>query len=216
METDGGGWTLVWSYTFTDYPNFKSWSNAITPRPNWPDSNAANVHVSTTPPLSETDFNAVEFAKWTDFGMEFFMKSNINNWIICSPKTGSLVEWRSGSIDCRIAKSITEQCPNDAPPHIFQTTFSCGPSFKGGKGNSFYFYFDGCKHNNGHWPTHDPCGSNDDYGLKNVQNPHGNIFIRWPPYQSRNYTVHHCSLHNYLGKNWISWQCRQNNCNHPF
>ena len=130
--------------------------------------------------------------------MEFFMKSNINNWIICSPNTGSLVEWRAGSIEYRISKSITEQCLNDAPPHSFETTFSCGPSFAGGKGNNFYFYFDGCKYNNGHWPTHDPCGSNDAYGLKNIQNPHGNIFIRWPPYQSRNYTVHHCSIHTII------------------
>ncbi|KAJ7355108.1 hypothetical protein OS493_027897 [Desmophyllum pertusum] len=35
METDGGGWTLVWSYTFTNYNNFMDNSNAITPRPNW-------------------------------------------------------------------------------------------------------------------------------------------------------------------------------------
>ena len=36
METDGGGWTLVWSYSFTNYSHFNSKSNAITPRPNWP------------------------------------------------------------------------------------------------------------------------------------------------------------------------------------
>ena len=36
METDGGGWTLVWSYHFSKYYNFQDGRNAITPRPNWP------------------------------------------------------------------------------------------------------------------------------------------------------------------------------------
>ena len=48
-----GGWTLVWSYTFTDYANFDSGSNAVIPRPTWK-SSGANTRVSTTVPLSET------------------------------------------------------------------------------------------------------------------------------------------------------------------
>ena len=116
------------------------------------------------------------FKKQYKRDMELFIKSNINNWIISSPKKGSLVEWRSGSVNCKIAKCITEKCPNDAPPHFFQTRLqpSYGPSFRGGR---LYYYFDGCKQT--HWPTHDSCGTNGDNGLKNVQNPHGNIFIRW-------------------------------------
>ena len=35
QQTDGGGWTLVWSYTFTDYSSFTSSKNAVTPRPTW-------------------------------------------------------------------------------------------------------------------------------------------------------------------------------------
>ena len=35
MNTDGGGWTLVWSYTFNSYGHFTDTSNAVTPRPNW-------------------------------------------------------------------------------------------------------------------------------------------------------------------------------------
>ena len=53
METDGGGWTLVYSYTFIDYENFMDVSNAITPRPDWPDGNE-EVPPSTTAPLNET------------------------------------------------------------------------------------------------------------------------------------------------------------------
>ena len=48
METDGGGWTLVWSYSFTNYTHFNSKSNAITPRPNWPVTSEVDVPISTT------------------------------------------------------------------------------------------------------------------------------------------------------------------------
>ena len=36
MTTDGGGWTLVWGYGFTDYAGFATPANAVTPRPSWP------------------------------------------------------------------------------------------------------------------------------------------------------------------------------------
>ena len=49
MDTEGGGWTLAWSYTFTDYDDFTDDSNAVTPRPNWPANAAVNVSISTTP-----------------------------------------------------------------------------------------------------------------------------------------------------------------------
>ena len=109
METDGGGWTLVWSYTFTNYQSFSTPSNAITPRPTWDVKNPDKVDVPTynTPPLNETDFNAIEFSKWAIIGDKVLIKSNINNWIICSG-TGSLPQWQYGSANCIIAKHITE------------------------------------------------------------------------------------------------------------
>ena len=33
METEDGGWTLVWSYGFTDYASFQSGPNAVQPIP---------------------------------------------------------------------------------------------------------------------------------------------------------------------------------------
>ena len=33
QQTDGGGWTLVYSYTFTTYSSFWTGRNAVTPRP---------------------------------------------------------------------------------------------------------------------------------------------------------------------------------------
>ena len=90
MGTDGGGWTLVYSYTFTNYNSFTSTSNAVTPRPNWPASDA-NVLTSTTPPLSESSRGAVDWNVWNDIGKEFMVKSNINDWVACQPNGGSIV-----------------------------------------------------------------------------------------------------------------------------
>ena len=172
METSGGGWTLVWSYTFTNYGDFKSGSNAVTPRPNWPADPKVDVPISTTPPLSETDYNAIDFSLWKQLGRQVLIKSNINNWLICHPGPGSLVDWQDGGISCRIAKHVTNTC-NGTVPSNFESSRAYGPRFST---PANYYYFDGYKR--GHWPTHDPCGNNQDNHVKNAVNPHGNIFIR--------------------------------------
>ena len=178
METDGGGWTLVLSYTFTNYHNFQYGSNAITPRPNWPVKKQVDVPVSTTAPLSETDYNAINFSLWKQLGRQVLIKSNINNWLICHPGTGSLVNWQEGSISCRIVKHVTDTCKGSAPSSLLVTSqTNSGPMFKTSRLEyDIYYFLDG--YTGDYWPVHDPCGTNDDNNLKNVQNPHGNIFVR--------------------------------------
>ncbi|KAL9960604.1 hypothetical protein ACROYT_G034085 [Oculina patagonica] len=176
METDGGGWTLVWSYTFTDYQKFLTDGNAVTPRPNWPLGPEADVPISTTTPLNETDYNAMEFSLWKQFGREFLIKSNINNWLVCSPDTGSLVDWQDGKVICKIVKRVTDTC-SDVPPRSYLSIIpKCGPVLKGQTRGTGYYYFSGCTST--HNPVHDPCGLSNDNGLKNVINPRGNIFVR--------------------------------------
>ena len=170
QDTDGGGWTLVWSYGFTDYVNFNKPQNAITPRPNW-QCNTCDVDVSTTPPSSETDYNAMEFRLWREIGSDVLIKSNINNWVACKPGTGSLLDWQEGSVTCRLIKEINPKC-EVIPSRI--KFFNHGPAFAVSR---LYYYFDGYKGNN--WPTHDPCGMNLANQLTGVANPHGNIFVRW-------------------------------------
>ena len=41
--------------------------------------------VSTTIPLNENQREAMEFSWWSSIGSEFLVKSNINNWLACSP-----------------------------------------------------------------------------------------------------------------------------------
>ena len=167
QQTDGGGWTLVWGYTFTAYSSFASSANAVTPRPTWTAS-GANTRVSTTVPLSETHYEAMNFALWRTIGKENLIKSNINNWINCNESTGSIVYEKAGSIN---SKLVSKQCAGVVPKSL--TMHSNGPYLSS---SSIYYYFDGST--SGSWPTHDPCGKTQANQLKGVVNPHGNIFVR--------------------------------------
>ena len=173
METDGGGWTLAWSYTFKNYSHFTDASNAVTPRPNWLVEQDADVAISTTPPLHETDYNAINFSLWKQLGSEVLVKSNINNWLVCHPKSGSLVLSQDGSVCCQIIKQVTDTCKDTKAPTKFSWTGHLGPMFHG---TNYYYQFDGSTDQ--YFPTHDPCGNGEANQLKNVMDPHGNIYVR--------------------------------------
>ena len=170
QQTDGGGWTLVWSYTFTAYSSFTSSANAVTPRPAWT-ARGANTRVSATVPLSETHYEAMNFALWRSIGKEFLIKSNINNWIACKDGSGSLVMQKAGSLYCKLVKQVSKQCAGAVPKSIVMD--SSGPYLNSA---NLYYFFDG--NTGGNWPTHDPCGKNQVNQVKGVVNPHGNIFVR--------------------------------------
>ena len=173
METDGGGWTLVYSYTFTDYNNFMEVTNAVTPTPNWP--SVGKVPLSTTAPMNESHFAAMDFNLWRLVGSEVLVKSNINNWIACLPDEGNLVEWLSGAVTCRKIKVVTNLCPAVVPNNV--RFGKCGTKLRAGSTpQTNYYCFNTCTDFRS--PFHDPCGTSDDNHLKNVQNPHGNIYVR--------------------------------------
>ncbi|XP_046855985.1 intelectin-like [Xenia sp. Carnegie-2017] len=170
METQGGGWTLVYSYTFTNYQSFTSTSNAVTPRPSWP-ANGATVPVSKTSPLNKTSFGAVDWKLWKDIGNEFLVTSNINDWIVCQPGTGNLATKKDGDISCQNIKNIASACNNNVPSSI--RWLPVGPDLTA---STFYYFFDGSI--NGNWPTHDPCGQDQQNHKKSVSNPSGSINLR--------------------------------------
>lgn len=187
METDGGGWNLVYSYTFTNFRYFRSGTNSITPRPNWRVTpHYANIPISTEAPKSETDFNALDFNLWKTLGHEFMVKSNINHHIACREETGSLVEFKEGSLNCRILKNIANKCLNYVPDQLIlhsagnPGSSTLGPDLIRSKSTSFlkeYYYFEASTRT-GNWPTHDPCGTNSLNHLKDVPRPRGNIYVR--------------------------------------
>ena len=168
METDGGGWTLVWAYTFINYLSFTSNSNAVTPGP----KNLGLGVISDTPPRNETDYNAIDFTKWKMIGSEVLIKSNINNWIACEARTGSFVTKTAGSMDCRMINQIASYC--SVMPNSFG--FSANGCYLNVAGSPVVYYW--VTHPAQHWPTHDPCGRNQPNHLKNVPNPHGDIYVR--------------------------------------
>ncbi|CAB3999647.1 Hypothetical predicted protein [Paramuricea clavata] len=171
METHGGGWTFVYSYTFTNYNSFGSGSNAVTPRPNWP-ARTANVPISTTPPLSESSLGAVDWNLWKNIGKEFMVKSNINHWIVCQPNGGSLVTKKNGLMRCQNIKNVATACSGVVPYRVFW--HNVGPTLHA---SSYYYYFNGFTRY--HYPTHDPCGKNSGSNHKNgVSNPGGQIYLR--------------------------------------
>ena len=176
MEIHGGGWTLVYSYTFTNYNNFSSSSNAVTPRPNWPAS-SANVPISTTPPLSESSRGAVDWNLWENIGKEFMVKSNINDWIVCQPNDGSLVIDTWGSMSCQNIKNVATAC-SDVVGSTSIGWGAIGPFLS--TSNTFYFFEGSTRYL---WPVHNPCrswkiGTRHTYEKKGVSNPGGQIYIR--------------------------------------
>ena len=177
METNGGGWTLVWSYSFTNYTHFNDDSNAITPSPNWPVKNEGNVPISTISPLNDTDYNAMNFSLWKTLGRQILIKSNINNWLLCHPADGSLVDWQKGDINCTITKYVADPGESASAPFKFSPYINYGPMFhSSGRRNSSFYYFN--SYTGKYWPTHDPSGKNKPNQKKNVLDPHGNIYIR--------------------------------------
>ena len=172
METHGGGWTLVYSYTFTDYNNFRAASNAVTPTPNWPSAQPVEVPISTTPPLSESSLGAVDWNLWKNISEgEFMIKSNINNWIVCQPNGGSIVIKKKGDVSCQNVKNVTMVCNNVKPDYL---SWWGGPTLE--LNDEYYYFFDRSK--SFEWPTHDPCGKHAENHKKGVKNPGGSIFIR--------------------------------------
>ena len=169
MKTHGGGWTLVYSYTFTNYSSFGSASNAVTPRPNWPASNA-NVPISTTPPLSESSLGAVDWNLWKDIGKEFMVKSNINDWVVCQPSYGSIVTKKDGGISCQNIKNVATACSR-APKVI-----AWGSRGIAIRATGLYYYLEAGTDRN--WPVHDPCGTERQNHKKGVSNPGGQIYLR--------------------------------------
>jgi hypothetical protein len=181
MTFAGGGWTLVWVYTFTDYPNFTNGDNAVTPRPTWgvPASGAVTP-TSTTPPLSPTTAGAIDFTRWSSLGGQLLVVSNINHWLTCQPGTGSLVTKTDGTMTCQIVNVVATACTTVVPDHILTAADPSGIGlFVGTNVLSTYYYWDGNTSGNT-WPTHDPCGMNMPNQLTGVPNPRGRIYLRRP------------------------------------
>ena len=102
MDTNGGGWTLVWSYSFTNCSHFRDDSNAISLIPNLPATNKVFSYLHN----SSVRWNRPIFRLWKQLGRQILIKSSINNWLVCHPVTGSLVDLQKGNVNFRITKYV--------------------------------------------------------------------------------------------------------------
>ena len=171
MDTDGGHWTLVYSYELTSPSNFHTQSNAVTPVPSWSTIRTVGP-TSNEQPTTEEALAAMAFSLWSALGDSFLIKSTINHWLVCTPDVGDFVHWVPGAITCRIVQEEATTCPTNFSYEL--GFYGCGPAISDSETHAgIIYYWDGCT--DMHFPTHDPCGRN---GAVNVAEVKGHIYIR--------------------------------------
>lgn len=181
MHTAGGGWSLVYRYSFTDYANFKQGTNAVSLAPDW--SYSCDVPKSSTPPLSETEYGAVAYNRWQHLSVtnEFMIKSNITHWIKCTPTTqgASLATLSMGNFNCEKIKLVSPNCTTTSYANVILQVNYLGPVLWLNSASSPYYlvYWD-CRTSD-HWPAHDPCAHvPTPTHVKGVIDPYGAVYFR--------------------------------------
>ena len=107
-------------------------------------------------------------------------QKHINNWLICDPVIGSLVDWQYGKLNCQVVKRVTDTCKENPGPAKFARGQGYGPRLFSVDGyKTTYYYFD--VYTGDDWPIIDPCGMGQRNHLKHVADPRGNIYIRKNP-----------------------------------
>ncbi len=174
MTTASGGWTLVWSYGFTNYGDFKNQANAIEPMPStgWTTGNNIDVESSKIIPTDPKMHGAMEFALWARIGSNFLVRLNINNEIMCSPGIGSIVTATAGSVSCSLVEDVVHEENCTDAPNYYDFRFQGSVLKK----NHYMYYWDANK-NGVDWPTHDPCMENEANQKTGVINPGGQLFL---------------------------------------
>jgi hypothetical protein len=179
--TAGGGWTLVWVYGFTNYAQFATGANAVTPRPTWNiPSGAGTTPTSTTVPANPTSTGALDFPKWASLGDEVLATSDINHWVKCQPAGGSIVTKTEGAVTCQMVKVVAASCTTTVPAYWGESDPAGVGFYLSSSLYATYYFYEGYTTTN-NWPTHDPCGMNQANQLNNVSNPHGQLWIRRRP-----------------------------------
>ena len=96
--------------------------------------------------LHESSLGAVDWNLGKNIGEEFMIKSNINDWLVCLPKIGSIVTKNEGSISCQNIKNVACTFCSDVSPNRINWG-TVGPRLYFSSG--FYLSME----------THDPCGT---------------------------------------------------------
>jgi hypothetical protein len=185
MTTSGGGWTLAWVYGFTNYGDFMNGNNAVTPRPTWSSPSVSDPNRtpnSTTPPTAPdlAGAGAIDFTQWAQLGTDFLVLSNINNNLTCTAGTGTIAPLQQGTVSCTLLQPLVvtiSACKTVVPTQI-HTNDPAGVGLYTGSGlDDTYYFWEGLT-DTGNWPTHDPCGGNEEFQKQNVPDAFGSLYLR--------------------------------------
>ena len=102
------------------YPRqFNSANNFLSPSPDWSyKPTNPNFPISKSSPLSEDELGSMEYELWKEIGDNFMIKSTVNNWLVCSPDGGSLVNMVNGGISCNVTKVVVAGNCEDVTPNF--------------------------------------------------------------------------------------------------
>ena len=153
---------------------FNSANNFLSPSPDWSyKPSNPDLPISKSSQLSEDELGSMEYELWKEIGNNFMIKNTVNNWLVCYPDGGSLVNMVNGGINCNISKVIVEgNCEDVTPTSIQMDGSSIG--LKTQNGIYYYFYTKG----SGTWAVSDPCGQSGLNQLDGVPNPAGWLYAR--------------------------------------
>ena len=136
--------------------------------------------LSTTLPLDPSSLGAMKFSLWKTYGTEMLLKSDLINWYVCKDGSGSILNWKTGSISCHVAKALVTKCKNTAPSY-FNGHMNYGMDLTDGLPSLRNFYkvevmawrYPG-------YPTRrlDSCANGGGNFVKGLDDPRGAWFVR--------------------------------------
>jgi len=187
MDNEGGGWTLAYSYTFTNFHKFRGSDNTITPVPSWMKSSKITSRigvVSTRPPQDLKDYGAIDYSYWQFLGNEFMVQSNINDWLICKSRSNVTIfepvekrrKYTYYSVICKNIRDVTSKCDRNVPNTLVWTEYGLSLIVLERRfARGTYYSWDTERTG---WPVHDPCATTRQKHNKAISEPFGAIFIR--------------------------------------
>ena len=105
------------------------------------------------------------------------LQSDLINWYICQDGSGSILNWKDGSISCRVAKTLVASCNNTAPSHFHQS-LDYGMRIDGNRNYNFFYKVAVMSWSSGGGRILDACGNHKRVIKKGVNDPRGAWFVR--------------------------------------
>ena len=153
---------------------FNSANNFLSPSPDWSyKPTNPDFPISKSSPPAEDELGSMEYDLWKEIGDNFMIKSTVNNWLVCSPDSGSLVNMVNGGINCNASKVVVAGNCEDVTPTLIQMDGS-SIGLRTENGIYYNFYTKG----SGTWAISDPCGQSSLNQLDGVPNPAGWLYVK--------------------------------------